>query len=140
MSYLYVVPGASPTSAIAVTFGNNTLITSTLTTSASEICSVSFNLLNSSSLIIDASLSLTTNSNTLYDVTFYLTLDGNKMNSTDFKDTIQGIGHFANLNITGFNGAVANGSHTVKLWALTNAPTATVSCGAVTINGSANLI
>jgi len=140
MSSLYVVPGASPSSAIAVTFGNNTLITTTLTTSASEICSVNFSLLNPSSLIIDSALSITTTSNTVYNITFYLTLDGNKMNSTDFIDSVQGAGHYAALNITGYNSSVAIGSHTVKLWALTNAPAATISCGAVTINGSANLI
>ena len=134
----FVVPGANPSSNLAVMFGNNELITTTLTTIPQEVASVDFDLLHSSSLKVDACFTVSSSSG--YDVAYYLTLDGNKLNETNFIVSVQGGGKYSTLSVTGQCSYVENiGSHTVKLWSLTNAPLGCVACVAVSLNGVANL-
>lgn len=140
----YVVPGANPNNQITLpqvlSFGDNTIVNSALIATPIELGSVSFSLINQSNLNANATATLTTTSNTQYNSQFYLTLDGNKLNSTIFRDTLEGIGHFMSLNVSGFASNLSIGSHVLTLWAFTNAPVSTISCIAVSINGSANLI
>jgi hypothetical protein len=140
----YIVPGANPENQITLpqvlSFGNNTIVNSALIATAVELGEVTFSVINQSNLVANASATLTTTSNTQYNVQFYLTIDGVKMNSINFRDTMEGVGHFMSLNISGFSPVLDIGSHILKLWAFTNAPVSTISCIAMSINGSANLI
>lgn len=140
----YVVPGANPNNQITLpqvlSFGNNTIFNTQLIATPVELGSVEFELINQSNLNANATATLTTTSNTQYNVQFYLTIDGVKMNSINFRDTLEGIGHYMSLNVSGFSSTLSVGSHTLILWAYTNAPSSTISCIAVSINGSANLI
>jgi len=134
----FVVPGANPSANLAVTFGNNSLISMTLTTVPSEVASSDFALLHSSSVKIDACFTVTSQGS--YDVAYYLTLDDNKLNDTNFIMSVQGGGKYSTLSISGYCDFVENvGSHTVKLWALTNAPLGMVGLVAVSLSGVANL-
>jgi len=140
----YIVPGANPENQITLpqvlSFGNNTIVNTDLIATPIELGEVTFDVINESNLVANATATLTTTSNTQYNVQFYLTIDGTKTNSINFRDTLEGIGHFMSLNVSGFAPVLTVGSHVLKLWAFTNAPASTITCIAMSINGSANLI
>lgn len=132
----FIVPGANPSLNLAVVFGNNDLITTSVAVLPQEVASVDFNLSLGSCVKTDACFTLS--STGLYEVKFYLTVDGVRVNSVDFINSTQ-IGYLS-LSITGFVPNLVSGPHILKLWALTNAPLGAVRCTNVSINGIANLI
>jgi hypothetical protein len=132
----FVVPGANPSLNLAVVFGNNSLVTTSLTVLPKEFASVDFNLLLGSSVKADACFTLLSSGS--HEVRFYLTVDDVKVNSVDFINSTQS--GYLTLSITGFVPYLSSGPHNLKLWALTNAPLGAVGCSNVSINGIANLI
>jgi len=132
----FVVPGANPSLNLAVVFGNNSLITTSLAVTPQEFASVDFNLLLGSSVKADSCFTLSSTGS--YEVRFYLTVDGIKVNSVDFINSTQS--GYLSLSITGLVPYLESGPHILKLWALTNAPLGSVRCTNVSINGVANLV
>ena len=132
----FVVPGANPSSNLAVVFGNNSLLTTSVAVLPQEFASVDFNLLLGSSVKSDACFTLISTGS--YEVRFYLTVDGIKVNSVDFINSTQS--GYLSLSITGLVPYLVSGPHNLKLWALTNAPLGAVRFTNVSINGLANLV
>jgi len=121
-------------------FGNNTVSVGVLTTVAATLATVGFTTSAISDVIVSATITVQTNSNTKYDNSFILTINGANVSSGYFIHSVDGVGHYETVCITGFRANIAAGSNTLRLNGLTNAPNGTMTVTRISISGLANLL
>lgn len=134
------IPIISATDTLTQAFGNNTASVSVLTTVSTSLSAVGFTTSGASDVFCSATITIQTNSNVQYNNSFSLAIDGVVMSSGVFIDSINGIGHYKTVTITGFRANLVAGNHTLRLLGLSSAPNGTMTITRITTSGLANLL
>jgi hypothetical protein len=127
------------TQGIIKAYGNNTIVTSALTTAAQNIGVLgSVITVGTSRLIANATMTVLTNTNTIQDITYYITLNGGQIGA-QMKHSFSGTGHWNTMAVTAIaTGVAASTSNVVRLVALASANT-TFTVTAMNLNCTVDL-
>jgi hypothetical protein len=118
--------------------GNNTVTNPSLTTAFQEIGRINALVVPANQkMIANATITIRTSVNQKHDVTYFMTFNGVQLGS-QMIHTIDGVGHYATLAITGYSGPLVAGTYNLILYAKADA-NSIITVTALNINGIENL-
>lgn len=123
-----------------VIIGDKASVQIDLTTlTITNIIQITFAMSVKGDVLINGNATVRSTVNQQYDVTYYCEIDGTMIQSATHFNSLNGIGHYSTLSMTG-NAFLNSGTHTAIFYVITNAPTNAHHVLSRNLNATINLL